>query len=87
MSIEDKQIFKKNFSNAVIKQLSSSILVCGIDNTMHYTSKYVVVLFYFDDTIQHDGKLMKTTDRFEAEVHLVNFLKINFFFDNDVLIA
>ena len=87
MSIENRQIFKKNFSNAVIRQFSSSISVRDINNTMHYISEYVVVLFYFDNTIQHDDKLMKTTDRFEAEVHLVNSLKVNFFFNNDVFIA
>ena len=47
MFIDDKQIFKKNFSNVIVKQFSFSILIRDINNIMHHISKYAIVFFLF----------------------------------------
>ena len=71
----------------IVKQFSFSILICDIKNIMHHISKYTIVFFYFDDIIRKNDELIKTTNQFEIEIHLMNLFKTNFFFDNDVLIA
>ena len=66
----------------------SSILIRDIDNIMHYIFDYIVINCYFDNYLSNSiNDRVSTIDKFDVKIHLINDLKINLFFDNDVFIA
>ena len=88
ITINDKQIFTRYIFNLKIKKLTLSILIRDIDNIMHYIFNYIVINYYFDDYLSNNiNDRVSTIDKFDAKIHLINDLKINLLFDNNVFIA
>ena len=81
MIITDKKIMQQYFSNSIIKQLSSFILMRNIDNIMHHIFDYVVLTLYLNDQFVDKIAII---DKFQIEIHLIDDLKINILIDNDV---
>ena len=78
--------FNKYFVvNFTIKQLFSFLSIRNIDNIIHHIIEYVVVSLYFDDhIIDQIDKKRSTTAKIQTKLYIVDDLKINVFFENDV---
>ena len=55
---------------------------------MYYIFDYIVINCYFDNYLSNSiNDRVSTIDKFDAKIHLINDLKINLLFDNNVFIA
>ena len=86
MIINDRNVFRKYYSNLIIKQLIFSILIREIKNIMHYIANYAIVNICMNNYVfnQFDIKIL-IINKFDAKIYLIDDLKINLLIDNNVL--
>ena len=86
-TVENRIYVKRTFFSTSIRQLIVSLSVRDIDNNIHNFSEYVVVDLFMNDHVVKTEKKNSATNRFSAEIHIVDELKINLLIDNDVFNA
>ena len=77
----DRQFFKKQVSNVLIRIMTISISVRDLDVDKHMTVEYVILSMYFSDQKNDNSIRVKIT----KEIHLIDNLKTNMLFGNNVI--
>ena len=77
----DREFYKSQISNTFVRIMITSLKVRDLETKMHETSKYVITNIHLLDT-KNDKKI---TSIIRREIHLIDDLKINMLFENDIM--
>ena len=77
----DREFYKSQVSNTFVRIMIISLKIRDFETKMHETSKYVITNIHLLDT-KNDKKI---TSIIRREIHLIDDLKINMFFENDIM--
>ena len=77
----DKNFFKTQTLNVLIRTIIFSISIRNLNTTKHFSIDYVIVFIYFNN--EKNDKSMKI--KIVKKIYLINELKINMLIDNDFI--
>ena len=81
VSLIDREFYKSQTFDIFVRIMITSLKIRDFKTKMHETSKYVITNIHLFDT-KNDKKI---TSIIRREIHLIDDLKINMFFENDIM--
>ena len=81
MSIINRRFFLIEIFNYIVKRISMSVKIRGINNVMMLSSEYIFLKFIIDDTLNEKS----IVDKLRRQVHIINDLKTNMFIEFNIL--
>ena len=81
MFLIDREFYKSQTFDIFVRIIIISLKIRDFETKMHETSEYVITNIHLFDT-KNDKKI---TSIIRREIHLIDDLKINMFFENDIM--